>query len=543
MMFRRCALCITVLVLLSPLLSAQTETELRFALRAEPKTFDPFAMASEEASETVRYLTSGVLIRLDRETHKMEPALATSWEVLENGRGIEFNLRRDISFSDGSPFTAHDVEFTMRRLMAPETHSPVADSFRSAPGDLEIDVVSDQLIRVLFPAPVANLVELFDEVTIVSAQSPNHREAVLGPFVLKDYRPGVSVTLQKNPYYWKRDHDGKRLPYLDRVILNIQRNEQIEVLRFQRGQIHLIPSLSPTAFERFTATGDSSVKDGGPSLDVDFLWFNQNPKAPLPEKKLRWFQSRSFRLAISEGINREDLSRIAFQGRATPAASMTSPANRFWYNRGLSTPKYDPTAAARRLSLAGFEKQDATLLDSEGQPVEFSLITNAGNKTREQMAAMIQQDLSKLGIRVNIVTLDFQALIARIVQSFDYEACLLGLVNVDLDPSAQMNVWLSSGGNHAWNPNQEQPTTDWETDIDRLMRQQATTQDRVERKQLFDEVQKIAAEHAPLIYLVHKNHLFAVSSELRNVRPGTLWPQTFWNADEIRFADNLSGLR
>ena len=91
--------------------------------------------------------------------------------------------------------------------------------------------------------------------------------------------------------------------------------------------------------------------------------------------------------------------------------------------------------------------------------MEFSLVTNAGSKTRERMAAMIQQDLAKLGIRVNIVTLDFPSLIERITRSLNYEACLLGLVNVDADPSELMNILLSSASNHPWNPSGKIPET------------------------------------------------------------------------------------
>src|SRR5207245_8559277 len=92
----------------------------------------------------------------------------------------------------------------------------------------------------------------------------------------------------------------------------------------------------------------------------------------------------------------------------------------------------------------GFHLDGKGLRDREGQSVEFALITNAGNKSRERMATMIQQDLAQVGIRLNVVTLDFPSLIERISRTFDYETCLLGLVNVDLDPSAQMSVWLSS---------------------------------------------------------------------------------------------------
>src|SRR5690349_3424345 len=85
------------------------------------------------------------------------------------------------------------------------------------------------------------------------------------------------------------------------------------------------------------------------------------------------------------------------------------------------------------------------LRDGEGHAVEFSILTNSGNTSRNRMAATIQQDLGALGVKVNIVTLDFPSLIERVIRTSAYEACLLGLVNTDLDPSSQMNIWLSSG--------------------------------------------------------------------------------------------------
>ena len=103
-----------------------------------------------------------------------------------------------------------------------------------------------------------------------------------------------------------------------------------------------------------------------------------------------------------------------------------------------------------------------TLKDKDGHPVVFSLITNAGNRSRERMGSLIQQDLAQIGIKLNFVPLDFPSIIERITKSLDYEACLLGITNVDLDPNVQMNVWLSSGDNHQWNPGQKTPETAWE---------------------------------------------------------------------------------
>jgi peptide/nickel transport system substrate-binding protein len=146
---------------------------------------------------------------------------------------------------------------------------------------------------------------------------------------------------------------------------------------------------------------------------------------------------------------------------------------------------------------------------------------------------MVQEDLGKLGIKANVVTLDFPSLVERISQRFNYEAAMLGFRNVDLDPNGQMNIWLSSAENHAWNPQQKSPETAWEAEIDRLMHAQASSADPKKRKESFDRVQEIVAEQAPFIYLVNQNALSAVSSAVEGANPGILSPQTFWNAERL----------
>jgi peptide/nickel transport system substrate-binding protein len=132
---------------------------------------------------------------------------------------------------------------------------------------------------------------------------------------------------------------------------------------------------------------------------------------------------------------------------------------------------------------------------------------------------------------VNVVTLDFPSLIERMTQSFDYEAIILGLTNVDLDPNGEMNVWLSSSENHQWNPQQKAPETAWEAEIDRLMRLQASASDAKKRKEAFDRVQEIVVEEEPFIFLINKNALSAVSPAVHGASPVILSPQTYWNAE------------
>src|SRR6185437_13302694 len=163
-------------------------------------------------------------------------------------------------------------------------------------------------------------------------------------------------------------------------------------------------------------------------------------KAPIPAYKKAWFRSRNFRRAISSAINRADLARVAFRGHATPSVGLLSPANKFWCDKNLRPIAYDTNAALELLKQDGFSKIGDTLKDRGGNPVSFSLITNAGNKQRERMGSLIQQDLQQIGITVNFVPLDFPSIAERIMKTYDYDACMLGLTNVDLDPNGQVNV-------------------------------------------------------------------------------------------------------
>ena len=505
--------------------------ELRFCLHAEPKTFNPL-LVDDDASETIRYLTHGVLIRINRRAQQLEPELAIEWKIQDGGRAIEFRLRRGVFFSDGSPFDGDDVAYTFRALMDPKLHSPTADPFRSDKGTPEIKVTGER-VRITFPAPVSGLERLFDQVAIVSSRSADKEKTVLGPFVLSSYKPGSEVVLKRNPRYWKRDGAGRPLPYVEAIHLYIQQNREFEMVRFRRGELDLIDAMSPDAFEQLSRLMPGAVRDLGPSLESEMLWFNQVPTAGIAAYKKAWFRSTNFRRAISAAIHREDLCRVAYRGHATPAVGPVSAANQFWFNDKLSPHPHSQADALRRLAADGFRMQNGTLADREGHPVEFSVITNAGNTAREKITTLMQQDLRAIGIKLNVVTLDFRSLIERITQTFQYEACLLGLTNLDLDPASQMNVWLSSASNHQWNPNQASPATAWEAEIDRLMQAQASTLDRQKRKAAFDRVQQIVWEQAPFLYLVTKNSLTAVSPSLRNAAPGVLRPQTYWNAESL----------
>ena len=509
--------------------------QLRFCVHNEPKTFNPL-LVDDGASELIRYITGGFLIRVNRTTQELEPELATKWTVTSDGRRIMFQLRKSVKFSDGTPFDSGDVAYTFKALFDPQLRSPVADAFGVQASVPVVEVIGPESVSITFAQPVASLPRLFDQVAILSSRSAQKDKAVLGPFYVSEYKPGSHVSLVRNPEYWKRDAQQKKLPYLDSIRIQIQSNRDLEALAFSRGELDVITPLDSTIYEQLRKQSSASVADLGTSMSSEFLWFNQVTNSDIPEYKKNWFRSREFRNAISMAVNRDDICRIVYKGHAVAATGPFPSSNQLWYARNLKPRRTDPDAAKKLLLQAGFQFRGDALWDAGGNRVSFSLITNAGNKTREKIAALIQSDLRAIGVDLKIVTLDFSGLIARMTRTFQYEACLLGLVNVDLDPNGQMNVWMSSSSNHQWNPGQKTPATAWEAEIDRAMLGQANEPNEAKRKTLFDRVQEIIRSEEPFIYLVHPNALVAVSPRLRNLSRTPLSPDILSSIDRIALA-------
>jgi peptide/nickel transport system substrate-binding protein len=504
-------------------LHAAAAPELSWAIGGDPRSFDP-AKVEDETEETIRYLTGGVLIRLNRQTQAIEPALAEKWTVTPDGRTVVFSLRPGLRFSDGTPLTSRDVAWSIQHILDKKTESALAEEFLK-PSEVTVETSGAQTVRVHLPARIVTLGSLFDEIVIQPEGKPCASRVSSGIYSVDQYQPGRSIHLSRNNYYWKH------LPQVAGIRLEVMQNRDEEVMRFRRGQLSLIDELPPEYLALINRSSPPSAHDMGPSLDTEQLWFNQGNGAPIPETEKAWFRNQDFRVAVAQAVHRSDLVRVAFAGHATPADSFISPANAEWRNMQLRAPREDKHAALAHLNAAGFRMRAGLLYDAAGNQVTFSLLTNAGNPAREKMAALIQQDLLELGMRVNVVTLGFPELIERLMHTQNYEACLLGGVNVQPDPSTVANVWLSSSEDHQWNPKEPQPATPWEKEIDTLVQAQAAEGDTARRKQAWDRIQQIVADQQPFIYLVYRDITFAASPAIQGISPAPLRPQLIWNID------------
>ena len=181
-----------------PAAGAQSATQLRFCIGASPKTFDPL-LVTDEPSETVRYLTGGVLLRLNRQSQQLQAELASSWKLSPDGKSIRFTLRKNLRFSDGVAFSPEDVAYTINRLNDSSLHSPVADAFRVGEGAIATQIVAPDKIVIRFPTVIVGVEKLFDQLAILSAHSPQKEMAVLGPYRMPNQSPTLTFCWSATP--------------------------------------------------------------------------------------------------------------------------------------------------------------------------------------------------------------------------------------------------------------------------------------------------------------------------------------------------------
>jgi len=531
-----------------------------FALRGEPKTLNPLIAADTRSREVIGIMQAD-LVHINRATQLTEPALAKSWKISPDGLQYTIILRHGLKFSDGQPLDADDVLFTFRVYLDENVHAPQRDLLIISGKPITVRKLDARTVVFRLPKTYGVGERLFDGLAILprhllekpyqegkvsqigTLATAANQWAGLGPFRLKEYVAGQRLVLERNPYYWKTDVKGNRLPYADELVFLFVPNADAQVLKFQSGETDAIAQLSAENFSVLSRQlRGYTMVDAGPGLEYNFLFFNLNDlgekTSPELTRKQKWFREVRFRQAVSAAVDREAIVRLVYQGRGTPLWGLVAPGNRRWGNEKLAHPPRSLERARALLKDAGFSwgngpNGESSLLDSEGKLVEFSILTSSTNADRAKMATLIQDDLKQLGMRVQVVPLEFRSLLDRVTQTKEYDACVMGIASYDADPNSDINVWLSSGGTHLWNPSQEHPATAWEAEIDRLISEQMIARTFAQRKKLYDRAQEILAENQPMIFLASPDILAGAKNSLGNFQPAVLEPYVLWNVEQL----------
>jgi peptide/nickel transport system substrate-binding protein len=517
---------------------------------SEPKTLNP-VVAVDQPTRDILSVLSADLIHINRRTLRPELALAKSCSVSPDGRRYTLTLRDGLRFSDGSPLTADDVVFTFAVHLDPRVNSPQRDLLLVNGQPITVTKLTSFSVRFDLPAPYAPGERLFDSFWIL----PRHKLerayaegrlaqawtlgstpldiATMGPFRLKQYVPGQRLILERNPYYWKRDEAGNPLPYLNRIEVAFVADQNAQLLRLLSHEVAVVGRLRPEDVPRLEQTRFLTVRDAGPGLEYNFLFFNWNAAGPRGD----WFRSLTFRQAVAHAIDRDAIVRLVYQGRGAPIWSQVTAGNPLWRTEALTKYAYDPSRAERLLHDAGFRRDGGSLVDREGRPVEFSVMVSASNQPRRKMATLVQEDLDRVGIRMRLLPMEFGAMMDAVLQTRTFDAALWGLASGDADPNSEMNVWSSDGTLHVWNLKSphapRQPLDSWEMEVDRLMAAQMTTLNVKARKATYDRVQQLVSANLPLVFLASPHVLAAGDRNLGNFEPSVMDPVLLWNAERL----------
>ncbi|HXG93928.1 MAG TPA: ABC transporter substrate-binding protein [Blastocatellia bacterium] len=501
-----------------------------------------------------------------------DPGLCTSWESNADATQWTFHLRPGVQWSDGEPFTADDVLFTYDVIRNENVPNAIRDTFNEGidvngkPIFPDLVKIDDHTVQFNLHRPNGMFLDSIFNMWLV----PKHKwESALadgtfkdkmttaddpanivglGPFRFKEHTPDQSIVLERNPYFWKQDRNGQRLPYLDRLIFVIGRDATTINNKFQAGEIDVTTRVRAEDFGSLKGFADRNpgvavLQDLGVSYDTQFIAFNQNtgtnPQTGQPylaEWKQRLFRNQKFRQAVSYAIDREGLANTVFVGRAVPIYTFVTPADVKWYSDDIMKYPYDPARARALLAEIGLRDRnhDGILEDQYGNTIEFNIITNSSNSQRVKMASFIANNLRDVGLKVTSTPIALSQVVEMSQSSFNYDALVLGWgIGVPPGPLNTTNILLSSGLNHVCFPSQKSPSTEWEAEVNRLVQELPTHPDFETQKKIYAQIQRIWSEQLPEINLVAQKEAVAYYNKFGNIRPSPLPPRVTWNVEEI----------
>lgn len=533
--------------------TATRNGDLVVSVRSEPQSFSPYAQR-DSTTQLVGLLTQAKLVRVNAATQDLEPWLATSWALADDGLRFTVKLRTGVAFADGTPFTADDVVFSL--AAAYDNQSTLGDSLLVGGQKLQAAAMDSHTVVFTLPTPFGPGLRVLNSLPILprhkleralhdgtfgsawGVTTPPREITGLGPFVLTEYHTGERLVFVRNDRYFRKDASGTPLPYLNRVVIEIVPEQDAQVLRLQAGQSDMSSTeIRPEDYaplKRAAERGEAQLLDVGPSTDLAGLWINLRPDAFARDPRRPWIQREELRRAISLAVDRRVFVDTVYLGAAVPAFGPVTLANRKWYSEEIAV-SHDPEGARKLLASIGLRDRngDGLLDDATGATARLALLTQKGQTALERGAAVVRDELKRLGLTIDVVTLEANALVQTFLSGKPYDAVYFFLIASDTDPAMNLDFWLSSGGAHVWNPGQPAPGTTWEREIDERMRRQATALDEGERRRVFLDVQRIFAEHAPMVHFAAPRVFVAASPRVTNLMPGVSRPQLLWSADTI----------
>jgi peptide/nickel transport system substrate-binding protein len=520
----------------------------------DPKSFNHQLAEYDAPTAAIIGQTTNYLLKYNPVSKKWEPNIASARIVVDEKNGtlqVIYTLRDDVYWSyynsdKKEKVTSDDVIFWYNEI---EGDSAIQSSgyygqFLTMPdgkeAHIDIEKIDDRRFAFHFPRIVAEPhistnMDFGPRHIYEPAKKQGGVEGVrnlfsvdvdpqtipsMGEWFLVEYTPSQRIVCKRNKDYWEKDANGVTLPYPEEMILRIIPEENTNLLMFKNGDVETY-TLRPEDVDGLINRNDGSytVFNREGSLSAAFWSFNQNP-INKKKPKYEWFTKKEFRQAMSCLLNRDRINTQVYRGLAQPKVNIFPETNPY-YNPDI-TLKYlfDTEHAIELLSSIGIKQDKRGIMrDWKNRRLEFDLTIRSESSVFQDIASIIRDELSKVGIKVNIRVLDFQKLVQMMQKTFDWDSMLIGFSGSNTFPSQGSNVWPSSGNLHLWYPNQETPATEWEARIDYLYNEGRFTIDEKKAQEIWDEFQSILLEQCPMIYLMRSRGFWAINNrwDLTNV--------------------------
>ena len=462
-------------------------------------------LTADSASHTVAGHIYVAPLRYNKDL-EVEPWAAESWSMHEGGKLMRFTLRKGILWEDGRELTADDVAFTYRLVTDPATGSPYAEDFLRVKELRVLDRYSFEVrYETFFARAVASWMNPILPKHLLEGQdirtTPFARKPVgAGAYRLKSWEPGSRITLVASPTYF----EGR--PCISEVVYRIIPDGATMFMETRAGRLDVM-ELSPLQYLRQTS---------GPQWERDFAKYRYLASVYIFlgfNQKHPFFQDIRIRRAISLALDRQAIVKGVLLGQGVPAFGPFKPGS--WaFHPELAPVQQDVAAARGLLAEAGFADHNGDgIVEREGQPLAFTILTNQGNEQRILTATLIQSQLRVVGVDVRIRTVEWAAFIREFVNKGRFDAVLLGWT-IPQDPDLYQ-IWHSSqafegGLNFIHYTNAE---------LDALLEKARTIPDQKVRAALYHKAQEILAHDQPYCFLFIPYALPVVQRRFMGIEP------------------------
>lgn len=469
---------------------------LHLAIGSNPGKLNPL-LATDSASGEIAGWIFDALVAYDKEG-RIEPRMAESYRFADE-RTLIFKLRRDIRWSDGVPFTADDVLFTYRLINSPKIFTPYTSEFRyvqsvTAPDPYTVVVKYKEPYFKALETWLTDIVpkHILEKEEDIMTSRFNQHPIGTGPYILKGFEISKDITLHANPDYFRRR------PGIDKIVYHFMPDPSTQFLMLRSHKLD-VGGLTPLQLERQIDGDFRSYYKIYEKLSQSYTYLGFNLKA----KK---FQDPRVREALSLAIDRQELVDILFFGHGRVCNGPFMPGT-FAYNDNIKAPQPDLKKARELLEAAGYDRS---------HPLTFEIVTNSNNPIRVYATQIIQHQLARVGVKVTIRTMEWQAFLNTVVMPKKFEAVILGW-GLGLMPDAY-SIWHSEGAkkggfNFISYKNKK---------VDTLIKEAEHTVDREKLGKIYREIFARIVHDNPYLFLYIPDSITVVNRKIENVSQSIL---------------------